>query len=150
MKYDLKTLSIILIVAPIRYVHMRMSGGDPVQFIYPLLTIGASLVLAGVMKVSVLHQFVIAISTILPNLIVSLAMMGGYGDGSRFWFELFPVLFQVILQSVTAILILNGLNPFIVLIITTSILPVLMFIEGVLELLYEYNIKKNKFIKKNN
>jgi hypothetical protein len=127
MKYDLKTLSIILLVAPIRYVHMIQSGGDPMQFIYPLLIVGASLVLAGVMKVSIFHQLIIAISTILPNLLVSFVMMGG--GMSKSVLDLLPVAVQIILQGFTAILILNGLNPFIALIITTSIIPLVAYLK---------------------
>jgi hypothetical protein len=131
MNYIYKVFLIILIVSPIRLINMKLTAGDPSKVIYPLLTIISSMGLTKIFNVNIINQFIISISTIVPNIIISIAGMGG--GPSPIPFEIFATLVQIIFQGIIALLLLNKYikYPIIVIVcIINLILPIFLLLNN--------------------
>ena len=142
MQYNLKSLLIILLITPIKYFHIALTGADPFNIVYPLLSIIASVILAFVMKINILNQFIIAISSIFPTLLVSFGTMGASGEKDMRKRSIIIMVIQVILQTGCSLMLYNGmwssmlasgLWKVFALIIFSFILPIgflLLFLDG--------------------
>ena len=124
MQYNLKSLLIILLISPIKIYHIIKSGADPSLIAFPLLNIITSVTLAFVMRINILNQFIIAISSIIPTIISSIGTMGGTDNSARY----IPIIIQLIIQGVSSLLLYNGLGKLWTFLLATLALPMLMIV----------------------
>ena len=76
------------------------------------------------MRINILNQFIIAISSIIPTIISSIGTMGGTDNSARY----IPIIIQLIIQGVSSLLLYNGLGKLWTFLLATLALPMLMIV----------------------